>query len=81
MLILVDAQHNRLDFLIFFENLGWFSVFLRPGKFSHMHQTLYARFQFHESPIRDEIDDLALDLGSNGIFALDKLPRVLGLLF
>ena len=80
LLVAVDAQHDRLDFLIGLEHLGRFVDALGPGQLGDVHQPLDARLQFHKRAVRHEIDHLAGNLFADGKLLVDVLPRVFLLL-
>ncbi len=46
-----------------------------------MDQTFHTGFQFHKRAVGNKIDNLALDLGANGILGFDIVPRIGELLF
>ena len=80
LLVLVDAEYLRLDFLILLEDLGGFGVFLGPRQLGDVHEAFDTGFQLHKGAVGHEVDHLALDLGAHGVLALDEFPRVLSLL-
>ena len=80
LLVAVDAQHDRLDFLIGLEHLGRLVDALGPGQLGDVHQPLDTRLQFHKRAVRHEIDHLAGNLLADGKFLVDVLPRVFLLL-
>ncbi len=76
LLLAVDAEYDRFDFLILLEDVARFGDTLRPGKFSNMDKAFDAGFELHKRAVRHEADDLALDLGANGKFCFDAVPRI-----
>ncbi len=80
LLVAVDAQDDRLDFLIGLEHLGRFVDALGPGQLGDVHQPLDARLQFHKRAVRHEIDHLSGNLFADGKLLVDVLPRVFLLL-
>ena len=76
LLVLIDAEYLRLDFLILLEDLGGFGVFLGPRQLGDVHEAFDTGFQLHKGAVGHEVDHLALDLGAHGVLALDEFPRV-----
>src|SRR5262249_20177095 len=81
LLFTVDAQHDSLDLLVLFEHVGRLGDALGPGKFGDVNQTFDAGFELHKSAIRYQVDNLAFDLGTDGILLFDAVPGVGQLLF
>ena len=76
LLLAVDAQHDRFDFLVLLEHVARFGDALGPGKFGDVDQAFDAGFELHKRAVRHEADDLALDLRADGIFRFDVVPRI-----
>ena len=49
---------------------------LGPGQFGDVDQAFDAGLEFHERAVGHEVDDLALDLGADGILRFDVVPRI-----
>src|SRR5437762_11329599 len=48
LLLAINTEHDRFDFLLLFEHIGGFGDALGPGQFGDMHQTFHAWLQFYK---------------------------------
>src|SRR6266404_6370276 len=81
LLFPIDPEHNRLDFLVRFKDVGGFGDSFGPGKFGDMNQALDAGFQFDKRTVRHKVDHFAFDLGADRVLRFDGVPRIGQLLF
>src|SRR5450759_2962398 len=81
LLVAVDAEHDRFDFLILLEHVARFGDALGPGQFGDVDETFDSGFEFHKRAVGHKIDDLAFDLRAHGKLAFDQIPRIGHLLF
>ena len=80
LLLAVDAEHDGLDLLALLEDVGGLGDALGPGQLGDVHEALDAGLDLDEGAVGHEVDDLALDLGPDGILLVDVVPGVGGLL-
>ena len=78
LVVLLDAEDDRIELLTDLEQLGGLGDALGPGHLGDVDEALDARLELDESAVRDEVDDLAVDLGTDRELAVDFVPRVLG---
>src|SRR5437660_5292881 len=76
LLFAVDAEHDRFDFLVGFEDIGWLGDAFGPGEFGDVDETFDTGLEFDECAIRHQIDDLAFDLRAHRIFLFDVVPGI-----
>src|SRR5581483_3557430 len=76
LLLAVDAEHDGFDFLVRLEDIGRFGDALGPGKFGDVDEAFDTGLEFHERAVGNEVDDLALDFGADGILGFDVVPRI-----
>src|ERR1035441_10572795 len=76
LFLAVDAQNDRLDFLVRFEHVRGFGHALGPGKFGDVDQSFDAGFEFHERAVRHQVDHPAFDFGAHGVLRFDAVPGV-----
>ena len=76
LLLAVDAEHDRFDFLVLLEHVARFGDALGPGKFGDVDEAFDAGFELHKRAVRHEADDLALDLRADGELRFDAVPRI-----
>ena len=67
LFLAIDAEHDGLDFLVLLEHVAGLGHALGPRQFGDVHESFDAHLQLHERAVRHEVDDLALDLGADGI--------------
>src|SRR5438874_3214797 len=80
LFLAIDAEHRGLDFLIDFEDVRRLGDPLGPRKFGDVDEPFDTGFQFHESAVRNKVDDLAFDLHADLVLRFDVFPRILQLL-
>lgn len=72
----LDTEDNGFDFLSDFEDFAWFRNTLCPRQFSDVNEAFDTFFEFDEGTVRNEVDNLALDVGTDWVLAFDVLPRI-----
>ena len=78
LLLLLDAEDDRVELLADLEQLGGLRDALCPGHLGDVHEALDARLDLDEGPIGHEVDHLAADLGADRELAVDLVPGILG---
>jgi hypothetical protein len=76
LLLAVDAEHDRFDFLVLLEHVAGLGDALGPGQFGDVHQAFDAGFELHKRAVGHEADDLALDLLRRRDISFDVVPRI-----
>ena len=76
LLLAIDAEHDRFDFLFGLEHIGRFRDALGPGEFGDMDEAFDTGFDFDEGAVRNEVDDFAFDLRADRILGFDLVPRI-----
>ena len=76
LLFLVDAQHDRFQFLTKRQHVGRTRNALRPAQLGHVHQSFDAVLDLHKRTVSHQLRNLPLDPLANWITRFDVLPRV-----
>src|SRR5664280_2160811 len=77
----VDAEHDSFNGLIGLEHVGGFGDAFGPGKLGDVDETFDTGFELHKCAIGHQVDDLAADLGADGVLGFDLVPGVGHFLF
>ena len=80
LLVLVDTEHDHIDFIARIDEFGRVIDAFRPGHFADVNQTFDAVFQLDEGTVRHDVDDFPADLRSDRVLAFDVVPGALFLL-
>ena len=75
LLILLDLQDNHFDLLPLLDNLFRVGDATGPGHLGHVNESFDPLFQFDERTVREHVDDLTCDFGSDRKTVLDVIPR------
>jgi len=76
LVVHVDVQHHRLDFLPLLEIFGRMRHAMLPGNIRHMNQPVDAVFHADENAEVGDVPDQALDHRAHRIFFLEFLPGI-----
>src|SRR5580704_12399479 len=76
LLLALDFEHKRVNFLADLQYIGSPRYTLGPRKLGDMYHTLDSVFQLHERAVRHHADNLAADLAAHGVFDFDVVPGV-----
>ena len=62
--------------MILFEDVAGLGHAFGPGEFGDVDETFHTRFELHERAVGHEADNFAFDLGADGEFRFDVVPRI-----
>ena len=80
LVFLVDVVNNGFNGFTLADDFGRLGDALGPGHFGHVDHTFHAAFEFNKSTVGHDVDDHTADFAADGVFAVDFVPGVVGLL-